>query len=101
VPRAISPPSHCKWDLTVYESRNRVQDPGLYGSPRKSLPLGKPFLNEILLAVAKHGTCKPVLGRLRQEDHGFKASLNYKVRPYLKNEKKKRFPQAEWTRVLP
>jgi hypothetical protein len=28
------------------------------------------------------------LGRLRQKDHEFKASLNYIVRPYLKRRKK-------------
>jgi hypothetical protein len=27
----------------------------------------------------------PALGRLRQEDHEFKASLGYTGRPYLKN----------------
>jgi hypothetical protein len=30
----------------------------------------------------------PEFGRLRQEDCKFKASLGYKVRPYLKNKKK-------------
>jgi hypothetical protein len=29
----------------------------------------------------------PVLGKLKQEDHEFKASLCYIVRPYLKNKK--------------
>jgi hypothetical protein len=32
----------------------------------------------------------PVLGRLRQENHEFKARLGYKARPYLKKKKKKK-----------
>jgi hypothetical protein len=31
----------------------------------------------------------PALGRLRQEDHEFSVSLDYIVRPGLKNQKKK------------
>jgi hypothetical protein len=34
----------------------------------------------------------PALGRLRQEDPKFKASLSYSVRPYLKKKRNKRHP---------
>jgi hypothetical protein len=34
-------------------------------------------------------TCNPVLGKLKQEDHKFKASLGYIVRSSLKNKETK------------
>jgi hypothetical protein len=43
----------------------------------------------------------PGIGRLRQEDHGFKANLGYVARPYLKKKKKMWTLELNVCRLLP
>lgn len=56
------------------------------------LSLPRPFLAFPLKHTLKgrcgvHHTCDPSIGRLRQEDHVFKASFNFKARPFLNRHK--------------
>lgn len=44
------------------------------------------ILKEVKGWVWWHAPIISALGRLRQEDHGFEASLSYKVRPYVQQE---------------
>lgn len=86
--------SHIHWEMTK-DQHNR-------GNANQVCPLARGHL-WISTLRAKHGDsyCNTsTWGKLRQENfHEFKASMNYRVRPYLKNIKKSSPAPENYIRV--